>query len=628
MSWGQTSKIQHPDDVREALGFRGEPGGHDLLHLYRRAANQMHEPYNRGDLRVAYLIAQDPYYWRTFKKTQSLQVLIDAGFFDDGLEPGALAKTADLQFLSTPLEHVRQRVLELECAGKIHDKKLVVLLTTGCFAPIHIGHVKMMQRAREAMEERGYEVVGGYFSPSHDDYVATKGEEARRLTIDYRSQIINKVLEDSDWLELDAWEARYAPTDINFTSVVDRLKHYINTHIETPVDIEIAYVFGADNIQFARAFTEKGLAVCVARPGNEARVSTFIEKSGLADNPNIVFAESTDTDISSTKVRSGAVAAFDRLSGDAAYERMIKGEARRHTQEKEQPQALYLVRDDLQWALEPWASKIDPQALQEAIANFRSGLVRAIENAFERTRAPGYPKRVEAILLSVDDQMDTVRDIMSICPEKVINNDIITGGDNNAVGLSRLFSLSSGQTYSRTLVPRPGRENLQQLMGRLAKGGRIMIDDDIATGTTMRLIEAKLPEGVQFEDKISLSEIVFRKNCPDRNYEFWDIVDARDFLLGSRSGGLVVQLFNGAVGRAPYILPYTSLVTRAKIPPDQEMALSAEILRLNRRFLRDIWADIQVADTDPQFQKLMQSVGFRGRMNMDDVCAWHHKFIG
>lgn len=627
MSWGNTSKIQHPNDVREALGFSGEPDGHNLLVLYQRAATQMHEPYSRGDLRVAYLIASDPYYWRTFKSTQSLQVLIDAGFFDDGLEPGDLAEKADLQFLSTSLEHVRRRVVELECTGKIHDKKLVVALTTGCFAPLHIGHVKMMERAKEALEEKGYEVVGGYFSPSHDDYVATKGEEARRLTIDYRSQIINKVVEDSDWLALDAWEARYAPTDVNFTSVVDRLKNYINAHIETPVEIEVAYVFGADNMQFARAFTEKGLAVCVARPGNEAGMAALAEKSGLTGNPHILFAKSTDTDISSTKVRKGEIAAFDRLSGDAAYQRMIKGEARRHTREEEAPPTLYLVRDDLSWAMEPWAQKADKQALQEAIVNFRAGLVRAIENAFERSRAPGYPKQVEAVLLSVDDQVDAVKDIMRLSPEKVINNDVITGGEKNTIGLSRLFALSAGQTYSHTLVPRPGKENLDQLMGRLKKGGRIMIDDDIATGTTMRLIEGKLPEGVSFEDKVSLSEVTFRKNHPDREYAFWDIVDARDFLLGSRSGGLVVQLFNGAVGRAPYILPYTSLVTRAKIPPDQEKAFSAEVLRLNRRFFRDVWVDIQVADTDQQFQMLMKSVGFRGRMNMDDVCQWHQKFI-
>lgn len=627
MSWGATSKIQHPNDVREALGFSGEPDGHDLLNLYRRAATQMHEPYSRGDLRVAYLIASDPYYWRTFKKTQSRQVLIDAGFFDDGLEPGELAEKADLQFLSTPLDHVRRRIVELERTGKIHDKKLVILLTTGCFAPLHEGHVKMMKKAREALEAKGYEVIGGYFSPSHDDYVATKGEEARRLTIDYRSQIINKVLEDSDWLALDAWEARYAPTDVNFTSVVDRLKNYANAHIETPADIEVAYVFGADNMQFARAFMEKGLGVCVARPGNEDKVAQFVEKSGLADNPHIVFADSTDTDISSTKVRKGEMASFDRLSGDVAYERMITGEARQHTRFDDEPPALYLVRDDLSWALEPWAMKIDSQALHEAITNFRAGLLRAIENAFERSRAPGYPKRVDAVLLSVDDQQRAVKDIMSMSPEKVLNNDIITGGDNNTIGLSRLFALSGGQTYSHTLVPRPGMENLEQLMGRLAKGGRIMIDDDIATGTTMRLIEQKLPDGVSFDDKVSLSEVAFRQNYPGRDYAFWDIVDARDFLLGSRSGGLVVQLFNGAVGRAPYMLPYTSLVTRAKIPPDQEMAFSAEVLRLNRRFLRDIWTDIHVADTDPQFQALMKFMGFRGRMHMDDVCAWHQKFV-
>ena len=37
MSWIESSKIQHPDDVRKVLGFRGDPDELDLLKLYKQA---------------------------------------------------------------------------------------------------------------------------------------------------------------------------------------------------------------------------------------------------------------------------------------------------------------------------------------------------------------------------------------------------------------------------------------------------------------------------------------------------------------------------------------------------------------------------------------------------------------
>lgn len=303
MSWVGSSKIQHPDDIRQALGFSGEPDGFDLRKLYDRA-KQMGEPYSRGDLRVAWKIASDPYYWPTFKRYQSLQTVVKAGFFDDGQEPGVVQDRADIQFLATPLEAIRRKVLQLEEEGRIHDKPLTVALTTGCFAPVHPGHIAMMDNAKESLEAGGYEVVGGFLSPSHDDYVSSKGEVARRLTASHRALLLNKALEDSDWLATDSWESRYAPTDINFTDTIVRLENYINAHINTPVPIKVAYVFGADNVQFARAFVEKGLCVCVPRPGHDSDFHTFLEKSGLKNNPNILVAESSGLEISSSQVLS------------------------------------------------------------------------------------------------------------------------------------------------------------------------------------------------------------------------------------------------------------------------------------------------------------------------------------
>jgi hypothetical protein len=54
------------------------------------------------------------------------------------------------------------------------DVPRVVLLTTGSFNPVHSGHVNAMQRARDYLTSLGFYIVGGYISPTHDDYVKPK----------------------------------------------------------------------------------------------------------------------------------------------------------------------------------------------------------------------------------------------------------------------------------------------------------------------------------------------------------------------------------------------------------------------------------------------------------------------
>ena len=50
-----------------------------------------------------------------------------------------------------------------------------MLLSTGALNPVHLGHVAMFDRARDALEsQHGFEVVGGFLSPSHDTYLSGK----------------------------------------------------------------------------------------------------------------------------------------------------------------------------------------------------------------------------------------------------------------------------------------------------------------------------------------------------------------------------------------------------------------------------------------------------------------------
>ncbi len=623
MSLVKVSKIQKPEDIRDALCFNGEPQGYDLIALYDKAI-KMGSPYTRGDLRVAWKIAQDPYYWRAFKEYESLQTLVDAGFFDDGLEPGVLAGLKDPHILSTPLNSVISQVEKLK--EERNTKPLVVLLTSGCFAPVHDGHIAMMETAKQEMEAQGYAVVGGFFSPAHDEYVSTKGDDARRLTIAHRVLLLDKVLQSKDWLNVDPWAARFIPTDINFTDTIQRLEHYMNAHIKTEQPIQVAYVCGADNIQFTKTFVRNGLGVCVKRPGYEANFKEMIDEVGMKNNPHMIFGETNEgVNLSSSDVREGKLKANVILEKDLSYQELLKGVARHESQQSVARKHNYLIRDDLKWATKQWRDKVDNDVLDKAINDFKKGLIRAIENAFERSKTTGYPDEVRALLLSVEEQEKIVTSLQEKYPNRVLNNDVITNGDQKLLSVSRLFDVSTPQFYSNQLIE---RETKQTSFQELEKGEYVFVDDDIATGATADMIAEKLPDGVSITKRISLAEEAFKQSYPNDVFHFWDIIDARDFLLGSKNGGLVTQLFNGNVGRSPYMLPYVSVVNRCKIPPDQETSFTQEIRLLNEKFFRDIWVDLKLADVEPEFQNVMHSVGFRPQTRMSDIASWHLSLRG
>lgn len=69
--------------------------------------------------------------------------------------------------------------------------------------------------AKDHMEDQGYEILGGYFSPVSDGY----GKKGDRLTLAPfsftglakaadRVSMIDLALEDSEWIMCDTWEAR------------------------------------------------------------------------------------------------------------------------------------------------------------------------------------------------------------------------------------------------------------------------------------------------------------------------------------------------------------------------------------------------------------------------------------
>jgi nicotinic acid mononucleotide adenylyltransferase len=146
----------------------------------------------------------------------------------------------------TPLDKIRANLFK--CSP---SSKPLVLLGTGAFCPVHRHHIKMMEEARESMESNGYTVVGGFLSPSHDLYVENKFKRKGLkgfIPSVHRIEFIKESFVDSDWLEVDPWEATQSRF-VDFSSVLHRLHLHLKDSFKNSfpdLSIRVMFVMGAD----------------------------------------------------------------------------------------------------------------------------------------------------------------------------------------------------------------------------------------------------------------------------------------------------------------------------------------------------------------------------------------------
>eukprot|EP00898_Chlorokybus_atmophyticus_P007187 jgi/Chlat1/746/Chrsp104S08609 len=81
--------------------------------------------------------------------------------------------------------------------------RAVALLNAGSFNPPTYMHLRMFELARDELELRGFDVIGGYLSPVNDAY-GKKGLVAGH----HRLAMCERAVADSTWLMVDRWELR------------------------------------------------------------------------------------------------------------------------------------------------------------------------------------------------------------------------------------------------------------------------------------------------------------------------------------------------------------------------------------------------------------------------------------
>lgn len=354
---------------------------------------------------------------------------LEAGFFFD--DDPKDERLDDVELLCTPFP---KRALPASPGARP-----VVLLTTGALCPVHAGHVAMMERARDAAEAAGFDVLGGYLSPGHDDYVALKCGRAA-IPAHERLQQCAEVARRSGWLSVDPWEALHRRVSVNYTDVAARLRSYLQWHVDPSVDV--LYVCGGDNARFAYAFTEEGGCVVVGRPSAEGEVARWRER--LRGAPRVLWAEG-DHPAASSALRAEAWAP--------------------------PPRGRIVLRVEDERAVRTLGLSA------ATYASFAAALVRLFsEHVGVRTVGAGEVPAARAGGGGAVLSLDAMR------PAEF------------SLGISRLFALGGYELLGH--VARPGTPPLAEQAAKLPKGRYVLADDDSVTAGTLSAVRALLPEEV------------------------------------------------------------------------------------------------------------------------------------
>lgn len=230
-------------------------------------------------------ILKEPFYNDIYRENRLYNIIEEAGFFFDTNDM-PINWEKECNILCTPINFLQ---------SDYTDKQKCVIISTGAFSPLHQGHIDMMKAARKILSTN-YNVLGGYLSPGHDEYIKEKNGPDW-IPIHSRLDYANKLIKEYDWLAMDPWEGVFAPGAVNFTSVVYRLSLYLQKHYKE--NVKIFFVCGADNARFSLAFKNKTNfgTVIVKRPKYNHNIEKYVE----LDN---VYVAELDNDESSTKIRA------------------------------------------------------------------------------------------------------------------------------------------------------------------------------------------------------------------------------------------------------------------------------------------------------------------------------------
>lgn len=527
-------------------------------------------------IRQANLVLNDAYYSHLYHETmktsthrEAVDVLLAAGCFDDKLDERIEYPT---NYMSAPYP-VMKKQFERAHAENPEIRKAIIV-TTGSYDPMHEGHIESVVRAREFIESTGKgKVIAGIMSASHDHYVRRKnpgGVVAEQRIHDNAIFLENSPHNaEEQWIYHDNWESLGFIVSTNFTDVLNYISGMVKLYVND--DIDIYYVYGSDNAYFGLAFDHgiEGMVkgICIGRPGYELRPDM---RERLKNSTTIFYTQGTNS-MSSTQVRAQRAAKLNEA--EKSFSRP------------------FVVRDDLvlsgQWMEERVIE------LESRRHEFMNTLTATFGKSFSRLRT-----------INVQDQIRDTHAYMNEnhAESKVLSCDVYVDGDRTVRG-SRLFDIASSQSHGKETYYHTGEPNPDNDVTEY-----VFLDDDIVSGFFL----SKVKEHFNISGAVSMAEIYLKE-------PMLDIVDARDFLLGSVNGGLMMDA--GKPFRAPYLSPFVDLISRASIPGEDIREFNHAIWTANADFYDGTGLTVrELPDTASHF---LTYLGFKENDDISAICRYY-----
>ncbi|CAF0959312.1 unnamed protein product [Adineta ricciae] len=120
----------------------------------------------------------------------------------------------------------------------------------GSFAPIHAGHVNVLQSAKQYIDSLGtHELLAAYMSPSHSEYLAAKLNSTEFLSIGHRLAMIHLAVENLDWVMVDLYET-FQTRATRLGIIMDGFMKRVRSQLPDGNEIDVFWLKGEDALRF------------------------------------------------------------------------------------------------------------------------------------------------------------------------------------------------------------------------------------------------------------------------------------------------------------------------------------------------------------------------------------------
>lgn len=225
--------------------------------------------------------------------------------------------------------------------------------------------------------------------------------------------------------------------------------------------------------------------------------------------------------------------------------------------------------------------------------------------------------KASIIVIDMQEQLNKAyRDLEGL---RTISLDTYFNGTYN-LEITRLFEIRDKQTKFKTMTSRFRDRTIEEQIEDIEPGEYIIVDDDAVGGRTIREVARLLGS----DRKVIGTYLMMDTYRNKSNQPILDVVDCRDFIVGS-SGGLTVDLPDVGIVRLPYLYPFVDINDKANIPEGMEQEFSNILWDLNKELYRGL--NLKLENVSEHFIKISNTLKIKNNTPMEEVCDIYKELV-